>query len=85
MNHAILHRSYVDCSCGSPVDFVYRVVRRDPEDVMQRKRYVATQKESRTRPRRLAVQCVSFINVFFAFQFRTSIVFLRSGSYARRI
>ena len=46
MNHAILHRSYVDFSCDIFVDFVHRVIRRDPEDFMQRRRYVAPQEES---------------------------------------
>ena len=38
------------CSCGSFVDFVQRVIRRDSEDVMQRRRYVATQEESAPGP-----------------------------------
>ena len=50
MKHAILRRSYVDCSCGSSVDFVHRVIRRDPEDFMQRRRYVAPQEESAPGP-----------------------------------
>ena len=53
MNHAMLHRSYVDFSCDIFVDFVHRVIRRDPEDFMQRRRYVAPQEESAPGPDRL--------------------------------
>ena len=85
MNHAILHRLYVDCSCDIFVDFVLGVIRRDPEDVMKRRRYVAAQEESAAGPDGLPYSVYRLSTSSSRSTSARPSFFLRSGSHARRI